>query len=124
MSGYGLSNRFVKFFFALHCSLLKKNIVPAAADFSSTTEHDWGSWKDFIENDSQNLRFGKRSLGEQLKSRQNRKGLVRAKQTLSLISLYSSQKRKTSRLSKKKPKPRANTVRKRISFPRNVIFTP
>jgi hypothetical protein len=119
MSGYGLGSWFAKLFRSA-IPLAKKYIAPVAADFASSTLHDWGDGKDFKESVSKNLRSSARSLGERLK--QSGKGFKRRRNISSLISLYSGQKRKTSSssslLSKKskKKKPRRKIVRSKRDF--------
>ena len=67
MSGYGFGNWFTKIFSsALYTA--KKYIEPVAADFELFTLHNWGSGKDSGESFPQNIRSGKRFLGEQRKS--------------------------------------------------------
>ena len=46
MSVFGLGSWFAKLFNSA-LPLTKKYIVPAAADFASSTVYDWGSGKDF-----------------------------------------------------------------------------
>ena len=55
MSGYGLGSWFAKLF---RCAipLAKKYIVPVAADFASSTLHDWEAGKDFKDSVSGNFR--------------------------------------------------------------------
>ena len=118
MSGYGLGSWFAKLFRSA-IPLAKKYIAPVAADFASSTLHDWGDGKDFKESVSKNLRSSARSLGERLKSRQSGKGFKRRRNISSLISLYSGQKRKTSSLlskKSKKKKPRRKIVRSKRDF--------
>jgi hypothetical protein len=77
MSGYGHGSWFAKLF----CSALplaKSYIAQAATDFASSTLYDWGSGKDLKKSASDNLRSTARTLGEQLKSRINGKGLKRS----------------------------------------------
>ena len=74
MSGYGLSSWFAKIFRSA-LPLARKYIAPVAADFASSTLHDWGSGKDIQESVLQNLRSSAQSLGERLKQRV--KGLKR-----------------------------------------------
>jgi hypothetical protein len=96
MSGYGLGSWFAKLFRSA-IPLAKKYIAPVAADFASSTLHDWGDGTDLKKSVSQNLRSSARSLGEQLKSRQSGKGLKRIRKTSSLISLNSARKLKASK---------------------------
>jgi hypothetical protein len=95
MSNYGPGNWFTKLFRSV--LLLAKNYIAlVVADFASYTLHDWGSGKFFKESVLQNLRWSARSLGEWLKSQQSGKGLKRARNTLSIISLNPIRKRKPS----------------------------
>ena len=64
MSGYG--SWFAKLFRSA-LPLARKYIAPVAADFASSTLHDWGSGKDIQESVSQNLRSSALSLVERLK---------------------------------------------------------
>jgi hypothetical protein len=98
MSGYGFGSWFSMLFHSV-LPLARKYISPVAADFASSTLHDWGSGKNIQESVSQNIRPRTWSVGKKFKQRE--KGLKMRRKTPSLVSLKSARKRKASKKVKK-----------------------